>query len=68
MACFIVSAVEAVAVTAVKKGVEKKEAAAEVKEVKAEVTKVPMSVKLKWLTWMLWGGVVLLAFEQIWHG
>ena len=68
MACFIVSAVEAVAVTAVKKGVEKKEAEAEVKEVKAEVTKVPMSVKLKWLTWMLWGGVVLLAFEHLWHG
>ncbi len=68
MACFIVSAVEAVAVTAVKKGVEKKEAVAEVKEEKAEVTKVPMSVKLKWLTWMLWGGVILLAFEHLWHG
>ncbi|MBP3238421.1 MAG: hypothetical protein J6M24_04925 [Lachnospiraceae bacterium] len=68
MACFIVSAVEAVAVTAVKKGVEKKENTQEAKEVKTEPAKVPMSVKLKWLTWMLWGGVILLAFEHLWHG
>ena len=32
-----------------------------------EVT-IPWSRKLKWLTYMLWGGAVLLAFEHIWHG
>ncbi|MEM5770645.1 MAG: hypothetical protein AAGU32_20525, partial [Bacillota bacterium] len=30
--------------------------------------KVPFSRKLKWLTNMLWGGSVLLAFEHVWHG
>ena len=67
MACFLVSAAEAVVVTAVEKVEEKKELqTAEKKEEK--VTKVPFSRKLKWLTWMLWGGAVLLAFEHVWHG
>ena len=69
MACFLVSAAEAVVVTAVEKGSEKKE----VNEVKSsgsvqEEVRIPLSKKLKWLTYMLWGGSVLLAFEHIWHG
>ena len=28
----------------------------------------PIVRKLHWLTNMLWGGSVLLAFEHIWHG
>ena len=30
--------------------------------------RVPWSTKLKWLGRMLWGGVILLAFEHLWHG
>ena len=36
------------------------------KETKAY--KVPLSKKLSWLSNMLWGGSVLLAFEHVWHG
>ncbi len=67
MACFIVTAAEALVATAVEKFEAKKEikasAGAEVPEVK-----IPLSRKLKWLSNMLWGGVVLLAFEHVWHG
>lgn len=30
--------------------------------------KIPFSRKLKWLSNMLWGDSVLLAFEHVWHG
>ena len=70
MACFLVSAAEALVVKAVEKTVEKKE---EQQELHAEsnATREPRilwSTKLKWLGRMLWGGVILLAFEHIWHG
>ena len=65
MACFLVSAAEAIVVTAVEKGAEKKEVGTKSNE---EVKKIPLSRKFKWLTYMLWGGVVLLAFEHLWHG
>lgn len=67
MACFIVSGVEAIVATAARKVVEKKEVKAVEEGVEAEV-KIPLSRKLKWLTHMLWGGVILLAFEHVWHG
>ncbi|MCR5149881.1 MAG: hypothetical protein K6B52_01490 [Clostridiales bacterium] len=69
MACFLVSAAEAVVVTAVEKSAEKKETTNPKadKSNRAEV-KIPLSRKLKWLTYMLWGGAVLLAFEHVWHG
>ena len=70
MACFLVSAAEALVVTGIEKAEEKKE------EVRiesgklddVEPAKVPLSRKLKWLTWMLWGGAILLCYEHIWHG
>ncbi|MBP5212291.1 MAG: hypothetical protein J6Z30_05485 [Pyramidobacter sp.] len=65
MACFLVSAAEAVVVNAVKKGVEANEASA---PERTDVLKVPFSVKLKWLSRLLCGGSVLLAFEHLWHG
>jgi len=68
MACFIVTATEAVVVTALEKAEEKKELKAADHGSEVSETKVPMSRKLKWLTHMLWGGVVLLAFEHVWHG
>ncbi len=69
MACFLVSAAEAVVVTAVEKAEEKKEQKiAENSSSEIVETKIPLSRKLKWLSYMLWGGAILLAFEHIWHG
>lgn len=64
MACFIVPAVEAIVVESVKHNEVKKEHEGK----KVEENKVALSVKLSWLTKMLWGGVILLAFEHVWHG
>ncbi|MCR5103813.1 MAG: hypothetical protein K6B68_05095 [Eubacterium sp.] len=80
MACFLVSAAEAVVVTAVRKVSEKKiesDLKVEVDSVESsDVTdvgnasgaKLPLHRKLKWLSNMLWGGSFLLMFEHIWHG
>ena len=67
MACFIVSAAEAAVVTAVEKIEEKKEQAAPESE-ETTAVKIPFSRKLKWLSYMLWGGSFLLMFEHVWHG
>lgn len=69
MACFLVSAAEAVIATAAEKhteSVEKK--AMDGNEAESTEIKIPLSRKLKWLSYMLWGGAILLAFEHIWHG
>ena len=74
MACFLVSAAEAVITTIATKIVEKKEK--EQKELQVSfdgekvesATKIPFSRKLKWLSRMLWGGSALLMFEHVWHG
>ncbi len=74
MACFLVPAAEAVVSAAVTKGVKNKEEnqIAELKgtemKVYDEAHRIPFSDKLKWLTKLLTGGSVLLAFEHIWHG
>ena len=69
MACFIVPAAEAVVASVIEKAEEKKELnLAEHEASEAQEMRIPMSRKLKWLTYMLWGGVVLLLFEHIWHG
>lgn len=68
MACFLVSAAEAAVVTVVEKAEEKKEMSAATNTEKTGEVTIPLSRKLKWLTYMLWGGAVLLAFEHIWHG
>ena len=69
MACFLVSAAEAVVVKGIEKHEEKVEKEKiEKNEASAEPERIPWSRKLKWLGYMLWGGVVLLAFEHIWHG
>ena len=68
MACFLVSAAEALVVKGIEKGVEKKEEQAAVETAAEHEVKVPWSRKLKWLGHMLWGGVILLAFEHVWHG
>ena len=71
MACFIVPAAEAVIAAKVIKKKEKENQKisieSEIKEaVKTE--RIQFSRKLKWLTNLLWGGSVLLAFEHLWHG
>jgi len=74
MACFLVPTVEAIAVMVVTKVVQSKEK--EPQPLKLETTngdfnketKIPFSRKLKWLSNLLWGGAVLLAFEHVWHG
>ena len=74
MACFLISAAEAVVTTVAVKVIEKKEKTTEEENLKAgkgipaTLIKVPFSRKLKWLRNMLWGGSALLAFEHIWHG
>ncbi|HAU32702.1 MAG: hypothetical protein XD78_2210 [Desulfotomaculum sp. 46_296] len=66
MACFLVPMGEAIVTTVIKKVVEKNEKEAGVKE--ASQTRVSWSRKLSWLNRLLWGGVLLLALEHIWHG
>ena len=61
MACFLVPAGEAIVATVVKKVEEKKEVTSE----KKEEVKIPFSQKLKWLTSLLWGGAILLAFALV---
>ena len=72
MACFIVPAAEAVIATIAAKVIKKKEnqkisLEPEIKEA-GNTEKIPFSRKLKWLTNLLGGGSVLLAFEHLWHG
>ena len=69
MACFLVPTAEALIVTAVEKTKEKKaETAAAAQEEQHDAPVIPFTRKLKWLTYLLWGGSVLLAFEHLWHG
>lgn len=62
MACFIVPAAEAIAVTAATKLLGHK------KQKKQQRSDSFRNGKLGWLNKMLWGGSALLAFEHLWHG
>ena len=76
MACFLVPATEAVVVTVATQILlarenkllpkfKREDGAA----LKADAeAKVPFSMKLRWLSNLLWGGSFLLAFEHVWHG
>jgi hypothetical protein len=66
MACFLVSAAEAVVTEVAVKAAEKKEQKDGVS--KDTVGHTTFSKKLSWLRNMLLGGSVLLMFEHIWHG
>ena len=68
MACFLVPAAEAVAVSAAARVLRAREAdAASMPRMETE-TKLPLSRKLGWLSNLLWGGSALLAYEHVWHG
>ncbi|MCD8307600.1 MAG: hypothetical protein LUD51_05190 [Clostridia bacterium] len=82
MACFLVPVAEAIGVTiagAVLKHRDKKKeremkAVSGAEELSAQNTKdrssakKPFYRKLDYLSWLLWGGSLLLLFEHIWHG
>ena len=69
MACFLVSVAEAVVVKVAEKAAKQNELRAlERNTEKAKEVTIPLSRKLKWLSNMLLGGSVLLAFEHFWHG
>ena len=74
MACFLVPGTEAIVVTAaavlLKKYEQKKtQVSIGVSGAPVEKTaKTGFARKLFWLADLLWGGVVLLAFEHLWHG
>ena len=75
MACFLVPGTEAIAGTAIalimrhseKKKAELGAAKSSVADENEKQNK-GFSHKLFWLADLLWGGVVLLAFEHLWHG
>jgi hypothetical protein len=70
MACFIVPGTEAIVVTAAVAVLKAKESkAAQLNTGKNVESKLSSAVqKLTWLAGLLWGGVILLAFEHLWHG
>lgn len=74
MACFLVPAAEAVVVTAAYIAVKKKEQKIKApelsqgKDFSVKTDRIALSKKLGWLLSLLWGGVLLLAFEHFWHG
>ena len=66
MACFIVPAAEAAAVTVAKKQIARKSRNGSTPE--STERSLNLVRKLTWLTNLLWGGALLLAFEHLWHG
>ncbi|MCD8293840.1 MAG: hypothetical protein LUE27_01135 [Clostridia bacterium] len=83
MACFLVPVAEAIGVTiasgVMKHREKKRENEMSLKAVsgadflaeentKEHPSKEPFYKKLNWLSWLLWGGSLLLLLEHIWHG
>ena len=71
MACFLVPAAEAVVVTAVALTLKKKEEKLTLPAHEAVGTGAPaQEQKFTWSRklFLLWGGILLLAFEHLWHG
>jgi hypothetical protein len=66
MACFLAPAGVAIVTTIVQKVVKKKERAGAGDQMQKTTGK--WTQRLRWLNTMLWGGVILLALEHIWHG
>ena len=74
MACFVVPGTEAIVVTAAAlllKRYEQKKTEVKIGAGSAPAEpqkKTGFARKLFWLADLLWGGVILLAFEHLWHG
>ena len=74
MACFLVGGGEAIVVTAIRAGVKKSEERKGIVDAEGNQLTDPAehgicwTRKLSWLMNMLWGGVILLCVEHMWHG
>ena len=75
MACFLVPTGEAIVATVIAQGLKRSEMKAESVRLAQKAEKeqepkdsLPWSKKLMLLTYLLWGGAILLCFEHIWHG
>ena len=74
MACFVVPGTEAIVVTAAAlllRRYEQKKTEVKIGAGSASAEpqkKTGFARKLFWLADLLWGGVILLAFEHLWHG
>lgn len=74
MACFVVPGTEAIVVTAAAlllRRYEQKKTEVKIGAGSAPAEpqkKTGFARKLFWLADLLWGGVILLAFEHLWHG
>lgn len=73
MACFVVPGTEAIVVTAAaillkKYEQNKTQVKLHAGDKEEAPAKTGFSRKLFWLADLLWGGVILLAFEHLWHG
>ena len=68
MACFLAPAALAVATTVAQKVVERKEKEAGSVGETVSRSGGKWTQRLRWLNTMLWGGVILLALEHVWHG
>ena len=74
MACFLVSGGEAIVVTAIRSVVKKNEMEKGIVDENGKQLTDPTrdgicwTRKIGWLMNMLWGGVILLAIEHMWHG
>ncbi len=66
MACFLAPAGVAIATTVIQKVVKKREKNGAGEHGKNTTGR--WTQRLRWLNTMLWGGVVLLALEHVWHG
>ena len=66
MACFLAPAGVAIVTTIVQKVVTNKEEKPTGERTAHTIGK--WTQRLRWLNTMLWGGVVLLALEHLWHG
>ena len=74
MACFLVGGGEAIVVSAIRAAVKKKEMEKGIVEAQgnqltdASESGICWTRKIGWLMNMLWGGVILLCIEHMWHG
>ena len=74
MACFLVGGGEAIVVSAIRAAVKKKEMEKGIVDAQgnqltdASESGICWTRKIGWLMNMLWGGVILLCIEHMWHG
>lgn len=74
MACFLVGGGEAIVVSAIRAAVKKKEMEKGIVDTQgnqltdASESGICWTRKIGWLMNMLWGGVILLCIEHMWHG